>query len=518
MLREYATVQEFFSSATLLALVDLPFVILFLGVLYVIAPACAFATAAAIPIVAVTGYLIQRKIAASSAESFADGQEKHGALVETLVSLEAVRGLGAERAMRRRWRERVAAHAVTGSHMRFYSLLAVNVSVSVQQFAGLVVVLAGVLAIHAGTMSMGALVAAVMLSSRALAPLASLAQIMSRAALTKTAMKAITAFMDTPSERPAGRKFVDRPQLQGQIEARDLCFHYPARTPVAVLQDLNLTIRPGERVGILGRIGSGKSTLLKLMMGLYQPTEGAVYHDGVDLRQLDPAQLRAQVAFVAQAPVLFSGTIKENIAIARPEATDAEIIDAARVAGVDAFVSRHPMGYDLPVQERGEGLSIGQRQAIALAQALLKGADVLLLDEPTSAFDESTEAGFRRTLVPWLAGKTLVIVTHKLSMLELVDRVILVDDGRIVMDGPKEVVLRALMKNEEGRPADQTESDRIAQEAQRRVREAQRPGPAAAATQAEAVVEAAELTPDRGALGPPRLDWRSSLETEGSPP
>jgi ATP-binding cassette subfamily C protein LapB len=366
-------------------------------------------------------------------------------LVETLSALESIRALGAERAIRGRWRDRVGASAISGWLVRFYQQLAVNLAVSIQQAATLAVVVVGVLAIQDGKMSQGALVAAVILSGRALAPLGQIAQIMSRANLTQVSMKALNRFFSTPVERPEGRTFLDRPRIHGGFELRDVGFAYPGETPIPVVAALTLTIRPGERVGILGRVGSGKSTLLKLLMGLYQPTVGSIRVDTVDMRQIDPAQLRAQVAYVAQAPVLFSGTVRENISIARPEASDAEVLLAASIAGADAFISKHPLGYAAPIGERGEGLSVGQRQAIAIAQALIKSADVLLMDEPTSAMDDRTDEEFRRKLFPLVEGKTLIMVTHKLSALELVDRLIVMDGGRIVVDGPKQAVLDALM-------------------------------------------------------------------------
>lgn len=444
MLREFGTVHEFFSSATLLALVDVPFVALFLAIIWVIAPACFLPAAIAVPVVIVIGLVVQARLAKLSQGAYVDGQERLGALVETLSSLEAVRGLGAERTMRRRWRDRVGAAAMSGFGVRLWQQLGVNAAISVQQYATLAVMVAGVLAIAEGQLSQGALIAATMLAGRALAPLAQLAQVLSRANLTRVSMRALDRFFATPTERPLGRAFLDRPRIKGGFELRDVSFAYPGLPPVFVVQALNLVIRPGEKVGVLGRVGSGKSTLLRLLMGLYQPSSGALRLDGVDLRQIDPAQLRAQVAYVAQQPVLFSGTVRENLAIARPEASDAEILRAASLAGADQFVRKHPLGYDMPLGERGEGLSAGQRQALAIAQALVKDADVILMDEPTSAMDDRTEAEFRRGLQPELTGKTFVIVTHKPSMLELVDRLVIVDGGRVVMDGPKDQVLTAL--------------------------------------------------------------------------
>lgn len=444
MLKEFSTVQDFFSSATVLALVDVPFAILFMGIILLLAPPCFWIVAAAVPVVLLAGLIIQLRLSRVTQHSYVDGQEKFGALVETVTALESVRALGAERTMRRRWREKVGTSAMSGYSVRFNQQLAVNLAMSVQQLTTVAVVIAGVLAIQSGNLSQGALIAAVILSGRAIAPLGSVAQILSRFNLTRAAMKALDKFFESPTERPLGRDFLDRPAIRGGYELREVSFAYPSTPPVPVLHALNLVIRPGERLAILGRVGSGKSTLLKLLIGLFLPSKGALRLDGVDLRQIDPAQLRAQVAYVPQSPVLFSGTVRENIAIARPEASDAEVLKAAGIAGADGFIKRHPLGYDMPLGERGEGLSTGQRQAIAIAQALIKQSDVWLMDEPTSAMDDRTEMEFIQAIEPHLLGKTLVLVTHKPSMLDLVDRLVIIDSGRVVMDGPKQLVLQAL--------------------------------------------------------------------------
>jgi ATP-binding cassette subfamily C protein LapB len=448
MLKEFSTVQDFFSSATVLALVDVPFALLSMGIILLLAPPCFWVVALAVPIVLLAGLIIQLRLSRMTQHAYVDGQEKFGALVETVTALESVRALGAERTMRRRWREKVGTSAMSGYSVRLNQQMAVNLAMSVQQLTTVGVVVAGVLAIQNGNLSQGALIAAVILSGRAIAPLGSVAQILSRFNLTRASMKALDKFFEVPTERPLGRDFLDRPPIRGGYELREVSFAYPTNPPVPVLHALNLVIRPGERLAILGRVGSGKSTLLKLLIGLFLPSKGALRLDGVDLRQIDPAQLRAQVAYVPQTPVLFSGTVRENIAIARPEASDADVLKAAAIAGADAFIRRHPLGYDMPLGERGEGLSTGQRQAIAIAQALIKPADVWLMDEPTSAMDDRTEMEFIQALEPHLLGKTVVLVTHKPSMLDLVDRLVIVDSGRVVMDGPKQLVLQALRAGE----------------------------------------------------------------------
>jgi ATP-binding cassette subfamily C protein LapB len=249
--------------------------------------------------------------------------------------------------------------------------------------------------------------------------------------------------MALPVEREQGKSFVHRPTFKGTIEFKDVSFNYPQQQ-VAALQNISFRISAGERVGIIGRIGSGKTTLEKLIMGLYQPTSGSVWIDGVDLQQIDPADLRRNIAYVPQDAMLFYGTVRDNIVFGAPYVDDRAMLQAAEIAGVSEFVNRHPLGFDMPVGERGEGLSGGQRQSIAVARALLLDPPILVLDEPSNSLDNRSEENLKARLGQHLEGKTLLLVTHRASMLSLVSRLIVVDGGRIIADGPKEQVLEAL--------------------------------------------------------------------------
>jgi ATP-binding cassette subfamily C protein LapB len=246
-----------------------------------------------------------------------------------------------------------------------------------------------------------------------------------------------------PVERPPERNFLHRPVLQGAIEFSNVSFSYPGQQ-IAALDNISLRIAPGERVAVIGRIGSGKSTLEKLILGLYEPTAGAVLLDGIDLRQIDPADVRRNIGYVPQDVMLFFGSLRDNIALAAPQADDESVLRAAELAGVMSFVSRHPAGLEQQIGERGEGLSGGQRQAVAIARGLLLEPPVLIMDEPTNAMDNSSEEQFKNRLLPLLDGRTLLLVTHRASLLSLVGRVIVMDGGRIVADGPKDQVLEAL--------------------------------------------------------------------------
>ncbi|PZX38924.1 ATP-binding cassette subfamily C protein LapB [Roseinatronobacter thiooxidans] len=444
-LREFETLRDFFTSATLVAVVDLPFILLFIGVIYLIGGPLAIVPALAVPFVLIVGIAVQPVLARLAEKSFADGQSKQGVLVETLSGLETIKAAGAQRQMRARWEDAIARQSDHGLKSRAVTQFAINATAFAQQAAQVMIVFYGVFLITAGEVSMGALIAGVILTGRTLAPLAQLAQTLTRFNQARTSYRSLDALMKAESERPEGKGWISRPKLDGEIKFDGVSFAYPDQT-VDALRDISFTIKPGEKVAILGRIGSGKSTVARLMLGLYQPREGAVLVDGVDIRQIDPGDLRRNMGSVLQDIWLFSGTVRENIAIGAMQARDHEIIEAARIAGVEDFVRRHPSGYDMMLAERGEGLSGGQKQAITLARALLGRRPIMLMDEPTSSMDVQNEAGVIARLKTEMADRTLVIVTHRTSLLELVDRVIVIDQGRVAADGPKAILSRGGVK------------------------------------------------------------------------
>jgi ATP-binding cassette subfamily C protein LapB len=305
------------------------------------------------------------------------------------------------------------------------------------------VVIFGVYRIGEGLLTVGALVACTIITGRAMAPLAQVAGILTRYHQARASYDALNQVMALPIERPPQNRFLHRPELHGEVEFKNVTFSYPGQKFPA-LDGVSFVIKPGERVGLIGRIGSGKTTIEKLVLGLYEPDQGAVLVDGTDLRQLDPADLRRNIGCVLQDVFLFHGTVRDNITLGAPFADDQAVLRAAQVAGVEDFVSRHPLGFDLNVGERGDSLSGGQRQAVAVARALLLEPPILVLDEPTSAMDNGSESRFKQRLGEILAGKTLLLVTHRASVLSLVERLIVLDAGRVVADGPKDEVLKAL--------------------------------------------------------------------------
>lgn len=439
VMRELESLRDVLTSATMAALVDLPFVLFFLLVIASIAGPLVIVPIVAVPAVIVLGLFVQPVLKESSAATQAEGRNKQGVLVETISALELVKASGAARMMRRRWRESVVHHSHVSTQGRLVSQFAINGTMFVQQAAQIAIVVYGAVLASRGEVSMGAIIATVMLSGRALAPLGQIAGVLTRIHQAISSFKALDAVMQAPVDREQGRRYLSRPRVQGRIEFRNVSFAYPGQSGKA-LDDVSFTIAAGERIAILGRIGSGKSTVLRLMLGLYAPEGGSILVDDTDLRQIDPLDLRSAVGAVLQDNWLFSGSVRENIAIDSHGVADADVLRAAKVAGVHDFIGMHPSGYDLRLTERGEGLSGGQRQSICLARALARDPSMYLLDEPTSMMDTGTETELLARLRESMQGKTAVVVTHRSSVLELVDRVIVLDKGKVVIDGPKAIL------------------------------------------------------------------------------
>ncbi|WP_374277578.1 type I secretion system permease/ATPase [Azonexus sp.] len=449
-LRSFETVRDFITSASVTAFIDLPFALLFMLVIALIAWPLIFPLLFGIVVVVVYAYILQHKMHDLSETTYRAGALRNATLVESLSALETIKTQGAEAVMQSKWEKSVAFVARVNNRMRFLAAAATNGALEIQQVLNVLVVVVGVYLIADNQLSMGGLIACTMLSSRALAPLGQLVGLLMQYHNAKVALTSLEQVMKNPVERPADASFVHRPELKGDIEFRDVQFNYP-NSQIAALKGITCRVRAGEKVVVIGRIGSGKTTLQKLLLGLYLPTSGSVSIDGVDLRQLDPADLRRNIGYVAQDVTLFYGTLRDNIAIGAPYADDAAIVAAAEVGGLSDFVNRHPDGFDMMIGERGDSLSGGQRQGVAIARAFLMDPPILLLDEPTSAMDFSSEQQFKQRLKALAAHKTVLIVTHRNSLLDLADRVIVIDDGRVVADGPRDQVIQALQGGRIGR-------------------------------------------------------------------
>lgn len=449
-LRSFESVRDFITSASVTAFIDLPFAFLFVLVIALIAWQLVIPVLLAIIAVVIYAYILQHKMHELSETTYRAGALRNATLIESLTALETIKTQGAEGVMQSKWEKSVAFVSRVNNKMRFLSAAATNGAMEIQQLVNVVVVIVGVYLIADGKLSMGGLIACTMLSSRAVAPLGQMVGLLMQYHNAKVSLTSLEDVMSKPVERPDDATFVHRPDLKGNIEFRDVQFSYP-NSAVAALRGVSCRIAQGEKVVVIGRIGSGKTTLQKLLLGLYQPTGGAVMIDGVDVRQLDPADLRRNIGYVAQDVTLFYGTLRDNIAIGAPYADDAAIVAAAEAAGLTEFVNRHPDGFDMMIGERGDSLSGGQRQGVAIARAFLMDPPILLLDEPTSAMDFSSEQQFKQKLQETAAHKTVVIVTHRNSLLDLATRVIVVDDGRVVADGPRDQVIQALQGGRVGR-------------------------------------------------------------------
>lgn len=442
-LREFETIREFITSATISGLVDLPFIVIFLLVIGYLSGPLVVVAAICIPLVILYALIIQGPLRKSVESTFRASAQKAAMLVESLTGVETVRHLGAESALQRKWEQLTGHIAQWGLKSRLISSSAVNVALFFQQFAQVAVVVWGVHLIAEGNLSMGGLIAAVILTGRAMAPVSQVANLSVRYLQARTALESLNQVMSLPVERERQRTFVRREDLDGDLEFSHVSFSYPGEE-VEVLSDVSFRIGQGERVAVIGRVGSGKSTLEKLAQGLYSPSSGVVRLGGTDIRQIDPADLRAGVGYVPQDLFLFYGSVRENILLGSPYSDPADLLKAAEVAGVNEFVAHHPLGFDMQVGERGEHLSGGQRQSVALARALLNDPRFLLLDEPSNSMDNATEELLKRRLAASLEGKTVLLVTHRASLLDLVDRLIVLESGRVVADGPKQEVLEAL--------------------------------------------------------------------------
>jgi len=442
-LREFETLRDFFTSATLVAFIDLPFVFLFVLVIWFIGGQLAFVLLISITLVLGVGLLIQLPLRYLVQKNLKEGENKHGVLVESLNGLETIKSIGAESRMRLLWEGFVSQSATSSQRARFFANLATTFAFFIQQMTTVAVVLVGIFLVAEGELTVGGLIACVILSGRALGPLGAAAQLMTRYHQAMTSLRSLNAIMEKPTERPPDKMFLHRPHLRGEISFENVSFSYP-NADIEVLKDISFKIRAGETVGFVGRVGSGKTTVAKMIIGLYPPTKGTILIDGTDIRQIDPVDLRRNVGYVPQDLFLFRGTVRDNITIAAPYADDADTLKVAQLAGIDDFISQHPKGYDLPVGERGDGLSGGQRQSIAVARALLRRPNILIMDEPTSSMDTRSEDVIKKQLPEVIAEKTLVLITHRSSLLSLVERLIVFDRGRIVADGPRESVLESL--------------------------------------------------------------------------
>ena len=448
----FESVRNFISSATLFTYVDLPFALFFLVIIALISWPLAIPLIIGAVLILFHTVLVQGQMRELAESTNRASALKNATLVESLVGMETVKTQGAEGQFQVRWEKAVSFLEMTNARLKLLSNSVIAGTQWVQQMVSVATMIIGVYLVMDNTLNMGGLIAAYMLSSRFMSPIGRVAGLLLQYYSASRSLSALDEIMKKPTERPEETSFLSRPLLRGEIEFSCVTFAYPEQERPA-LTNVSFKIEEGEKVAFIGRIGSGKTTIARLLLGLYAPQEGAVYVDGTDIRQIDPSELRRSFGTVPQDAILFFGSLRENILFGNPGATDGELLRSVRISGVEHFVQRHPKGFDLSVGERGDRLSSGQRQAVSLARAVLKDPPVLLLDEPTASMDHTSEELVRRNLEIYARKKTLLLVTHRTALLSLVDRLILLDEGKIVADGPKDKVLSALSKERVGESA-----------------------------------------------------------------
>jgi ATP-binding cassette subfamily C protein LapB len=442
-LNQFESIRSFFTASTLVTLVDLPFSFIFLAVIAYVGDALVAIPLITMSLLLLFSLILVRPLRSCIESVFAANALKSSMLVESLNNIQTFKTLGASRYAQWAWEE--CSGEIARKSVRTRTLSgSIGVVTNFLVQANMVgIVILGVYEIMDLNLSLGALIATVILASRAIAPMAQVAGLVTNYQQTKTAFASLNELMAEEVERPEGQNYVRRPTFEGAVEFNDVELSYPdAEQPT--LRNFSIKIAAGERVGIIGKVGSGKTTVARTLLRLYTPQSGSITIDDIDVKQIDPADLRRNVAYLSQEVELVRGTIRENITFKDPSVDDTRLLEAARIAGVDLFVNRMPRGFDTQVGEKGAMLSGGQRQCIALARTLLLGEPILVLDEPTNSMDNATESEVRRRLFECTRDRTLILVTHKAPMLELVDRLVVVEDGRVTMDGAKGEVLQTL--------------------------------------------------------------------------
>lgn len=442
-LKDFEAVRNFLTNATMTVVIDFPFAIIFLIVIYYIGGVIVFVPLLTMALIFWFAYFISKPLKEVIESTHEVSAKKNGILIEALNNIETIKTMRMNGKIQWNWEEAVGEIAHKNLKTRMLSSLIPNITNLLIQLNTVFVVVVGVFLIQKFELTMGGLIAVVILTSRTVAPMGQAAALITNYSDAKNSYDVLNSIITKPVERPSAKQFLTRPNMVGKIEFRDVSFTYP-NADIPALQNVSFIINPGEKVGFIGKIGSGKSTIAKLILKLYEPTSGSILIDDIDISQIDPADLRRFMGYVPQEVNLFMGTIKENIISSDRHPHDEDIIKASYISGADDFIHAHPRGYDMLVGERGTGLSGGQKQSVGIARALLQDSSVILMDEPTNAMDQGSENTVLNRLKPEIADKTFLLITQKLSMLELCDRVIVMHKSKVFLDGEKNKVLKQL--------------------------------------------------------------------------
>lgn len=444
-LREFDSIRNFITSSTISTLIDMPFIVLFLAVTYYIAGMVVIVPITIIILIVLYSLIIKGPLQRSIESTYEASAHKNSVLIESLTNLETIKTMGAIGYAQYKWEEATGEIAAKSLRSKTLSSSISTVTTLLIQTNTVLVLIVGVYMIAQNNLSMGGLIASVILTSRAIAPLGQVAALLSNYAQTKTAYNSLNEIMNLPVERPENKTYVKHPKIKGKIEFKNVSFTYPGEQR-EILKNVSFIIRPCERVAIIGRVGSGKTTIEKLIMGLYEPTQGSILIDDIDINQIDPINLRKSISYVPQDISLVRGTLRDNIVYKMPNASDENILKASYIGTVDQFVNKHPMGYDMPIDEQGASLSGGQKQSVAIARAFIHHTPIVILDEPSNAMDSTTENILISRLQEETKNHTCIVVTHKTSLLVLAEHVILLDNGEVVQNSDKQSVIEALSK------------------------------------------------------------------------
>ena len=446
-IHSFDSAREFITSTSVAVLVDLPFTVIFLVVIALLAGNLAVVPILMVPLILLFGYLIQKPLIALTKVSMRFAAEKQALVFEILSGIESVKANCAENIMQTRWEQIVNLSAQVGIKLRLLVNMNMYFSIFVQQLATALIVIVGVYKISNNTLTVGGLIACSLLSSRALAPLSQLSSMMTRYHQTLTSLNSIDNVMKLNEERQPGKLPLHVTKIKGEIEFRDVSFQYPERAQ-PIVNNISFKTTEGEHIGIIGRVGSGKSTIAKLIVRLLDPSSGTLYFDNIDQSSLDLTELRQHIGYVPQDVTLFHGTLRDNITFGAPHVDDASLIRAIEISGIDELIKPQLGSYEALIHEGGRNLSGGQRRIIAIARSVLLDPTIMVLDEPSHSMDNQTESFIKMKLASYVQSKTLIMMTHRVSMLSLVDRILIVDGGKIIMDGPRDAVLQALAEGQ----------------------------------------------------------------------
>ena len=445
-MRDFESLRDFFSSASLVVLADMPFVLLFLVMIAMVGGNLVWIPALSMPVLIAQGLWAQKPLMKAMRANMKEAGDKQSVLVESVLNLELLKAHNAESYLQRRWETSNKAGSDSYKEIRSLTNWIMGFTTAVSQLVTVAMVVVGVYMIHANQLTLGGLIASVILAGRAISPLSSVMSLAARYQQAVSSLETLDGLMKRPRDRDIKRTYVTPEHIAGGLEAQALEFGYPGEHNIPVIKRLSLKVEPGQRLALLGRVGSGKSTLLRLMAGLYTPLAGSVRLDGVEMQQIEPAEVRSCMGYVGQDPQLFMGTLRENMVLSEAWISDAKIIEALKALNLYDLVASHPRGLDMPITEAGGGLSGGQRQLLSIARMMLRDPQLVFMDEPTANMDQNTEAHVIAVLGEWLKGRTLLMSTHRPQLLEWADLIGVIEAGQCVAMGPKQEMIDKLSR------------------------------------------------------------------------